>query len=182
MYLKTHDPSLNITDPYELTSDQLDAAVTLLEQQKPLLAKYWSLYTDEIDGFHDKSIVAGTAWPINLTLLEGHPGRRGDPERGRHGLGRHVDDLDERAAPQLHADVDEVRDAADVQAEVGVWYGAAGSNTQSCQLIAKSLGKGGREARELGRVLLLRQRQLPEQHLPLEDTAGELRRRPRIDL
>jgi putative spermidine/putrescine transport system substrate-binding protein len=30
-----------------------------------------------------------------------------------------------------------------VQAEVGVWYGAAGSNTQSCAQIAKSLGKGG---------------------------------------
>jgi putative spermidine/putrescine transport system substrate-binding protein len=24
-----------------------------------------------------------------------------------------------------------------------VWYGAAGSNTKSCDLIAKSLGKGG---------------------------------------
>jgi len=30
-----------------------------------------------------------------------------------------------------------------VQAEVGIWYGAAGSNTKSCDLIAKSLGKGG---------------------------------------
>jgi putative spermidine/putrescine transport system substrate-binding protein len=33
----------------------------------------------------------------------------------------------------------------DVQAQVGVFYGAAGSNTGSCQLIADSLGDGGQD-------------------------------------
>jgi putative spermidine/putrescine transport system substrate-binding protein len=33
----------------------------------------------------------------------------------------------------------------DVQAEVGIWYGAAGSNTASCAEIAKGLGKGGED-------------------------------------
>ena len=33
MYLKTHQPDLGITDPYELTEDQLDAAVELLKAQ-----------------------------------------------------------------------------------------------------------------------------------------------------
>ena len=28
MYLKAHNPDLGITDPYELTPDQLDAAPT----------------------------------------------------------------------------------------------------------------------------------------------------------
>ena len=36
----------------------------------PNVSKFWSLYTDEIDGFTDGSMVAGTAWPINLSLLE----------------------------------------------------------------------------------------------------------------
>jgi putative spermidine/putrescine transport system substrate-binding protein len=33
----------------------------------------------------------------------------------------------------------------DVQAEVGVYYGAAGSNVESCALIAETLGEGGQE-------------------------------------
>ena len=37
MYLKAHQPDLGITDPYELTSDQLDAAVTLLKQQATMV-------------------------------------------------------------------------------------------------------------------------------------------------
>ncbi len=70
LYLKTHQPDLGITDPYELTSDQLDAAVELLKQQSGMIDKYWAAYTTEIDGFVDSSMVAGTAWPINLSLSE----------------------------------------------------------------------------------------------------------------
>src|SRR5437879_8637978 len=70
LYLKAHDPSLGITDPYELTTTQLDAAVNLLKQQKQLVSNYWSLYTTEIDGFENGSMVAGTAWPINLSIIE----------------------------------------------------------------------------------------------------------------
>ena len=70
MYLMAHNPDLGITDPYELTQEQFDAAVDLLKQQAELVAGYWALYTDEIDGFVDGSMLAGTAWPINFSLAE----------------------------------------------------------------------------------------------------------------
>ena len=70
MYLMAHNPDLGITDPYELTQEQFDAAVELLKQQNELISSYWALYTDEIDGFVDGSMVVGTAWPINLSLAE----------------------------------------------------------------------------------------------------------------
>jgi putative spermidine/putrescine transport system substrate-binding protein len=70
MYLKTHQPDLNITDPYELTQPQFDAAVTLLKQQSGMISKYWALYTDEIDGFESGDMVAGTAWPVNQNLIQ----------------------------------------------------------------------------------------------------------------
>ena len=41
LYLKTAKPSLGITDPYELTQPQFQAAVSLLAQQRPLIEKYW---------------------------------------------------------------------------------------------------------------------------------------------
>jgi putative spermidine/putrescine transport system substrate-binding protein len=51
VYLKKHKPSLGITDPYELTQPQFQAAVSLLASQKPLIEKYWSLASQEIFDF-----------------------------------------------------------------------------------------------------------------------------------
>src|SRR5205085_8928227 len=42
LYLSKAQPSLKITDPYELNSTQFNAAVNLLKQQKPLIKKYWA--------------------------------------------------------------------------------------------------------------------------------------------
>jgi len=143
VYLKTHDPSLNITDPYELTSDQLDAAVSLLQQQKPMLAKYWALYTDEIDGFNDHSMVAGTAWPINLTYSKDAPAAAVIPNEGVTGWADTWMISTNAPHPNCMLKWMQYTMEPKVQAEVGIWYGAAGSNTQSCDLIAKGLGKGG---------------------------------------
>jgi putative spermidine/putrescine transport system substrate-binding protein len=71
LYLKTTNPSLGITDPYELTQDQLDAAVTLLKQQRPWVGKYWSLFSDEIDNFKSGATVVGTTWPYQVNTLKG---------------------------------------------------------------------------------------------------------------
>ena len=143
VYLKTHDPALNITDPYELTSDQLDAAVTLLQQQKPMLAKYWALYTDEIDGFNDHSMVAGTAWPINLTYSKDAPAAAVIPSEGVTGWADTWMISTNAPHPNCMLKWMQYTMEPKVQAEVGIWYGAAGSNTKSCDLIAKSLGKEG---------------------------------------
>jgi len=143
VYLKTHDPALNITDPYELTSDQLDAAVTLLQQQKPMLAKYWALYTDEIDGFNDHSMVAGTAWPINLTYSKDAPAAAVIPSEGVTGWADTWMISTNAPHPNCMLKWMQYTMEPKVQAEVGIWYGAAGSNTKSCDLIAKGLGKGG---------------------------------------
>jgi putative spermidine/putrescine transport system substrate-binding protein len=71
LYLKAHRPELNITDPYELTQDQFDAAVELLKQQRPNVGKYWSLFSDEIDNFKSGATVVGTTWPYQFNTLKG---------------------------------------------------------------------------------------------------------------
>jgi putative spermidine/putrescine transport system substrate-binding protein len=70
LYLSKHDPSLGIKDPYELTSDQLDAAVKLLKQQRPLVKKYWGLASDEIDLFKNGDAVIGASWPYQTITLQ----------------------------------------------------------------------------------------------------------------
>ena len=68
-YLSKTKPSLGIKDPYELTKAQLDAAVQLLEQQRPLVKKYWALASDQIDLFKNGGSTIGASWPYQVNTL-----------------------------------------------------------------------------------------------------------------
>jgi putative spermidine/putrescine transport system substrate-binding protein len=69
LYLSKTDTSLGISDPYELTEAQLEAAVKLLKQQRPLIKKYWALASDEIELFKNGDAVIGAAWPYQQSTL-----------------------------------------------------------------------------------------------------------------
>jgi putative spermidine/putrescine transport system substrate-binding protein len=147
MYLMAHQTDLGITDPYELTQEQFDAAVELLKQQKSeLISAYWALYTDEIDGFVDGSMVVGTAWPVNLTYTKGPEAANTAAVIPSEGVTGWADTwMISANAPNPNCMLKwmDWTLQPDVQAEVGIYYGAAGSNTESCQLIADTLGEGG---------------------------------------
>jgi putative spermidine/putrescine transport system substrate-binding protein len=70
LYLSKTQPSLGIKDPYELTKAQLDAAVDLLKQQRPLVKKYWGLASDQIDLFKNGGSTIGASWPYQLSTLK----------------------------------------------------------------------------------------------------------------
>jgi len=149
MYLMTHQPDLGITDPYELSQEQFDAAVDLLKQQKAdLIGAYWALYTDEIDGFVDGSMVVGTAWPVNLTYTKGPEAANTAAVIPSEGVTGWADTwMISANAPHPNCMLKWMDHTLqpDVQAEVGIYYGAAGSNVDSCQVIADTLGEGGKE-------------------------------------
>jgi putative spermidine/putrescine transport system substrate-binding protein len=71
LYLMQTKPSLGIKDPYELTQDQLNATVSLLKQQKPLLKRYWNYATDEITSFKNGDVWMGAGWPYQTLQLQG---------------------------------------------------------------------------------------------------------------
>jgi putative spermidine/putrescine transport system substrate-binding protein len=70
LYLQQTKPSLGIKDPYELTKDQLDAAVSLLKSQKPNLKRYWNYATDEITSFKNGDVWMGAGWPYQTLQLQ----------------------------------------------------------------------------------------------------------------
>ena len=70
LYLSKSDPSLKITDPYELTQPQFNATVNLLKRQKALIKKYWNLASDEINLFQSGTTVVGAAWPYQTNTLK----------------------------------------------------------------------------------------------------------------
>ena len=69
LYLSKTQPSLGITDPYELTQAQFNAAVSLLKQEHPLVKKYWDLASQEISLFQSGTTVVGAAWPYQTNTL-----------------------------------------------------------------------------------------------------------------
>ena len=70
LYLKTHQPSLGITDPYELTQPQFQAAVSLLANQRPLIEKYWTSISQEVFDFKNGNATVGAAWPVMVSELK----------------------------------------------------------------------------------------------------------------
>jgi putative spermidine/putrescine transport system substrate-binding protein len=147
LYLKAHNPDLGITDPYELTSDQLDAAVDLLKQQAGMIQKYWALYTDEIDGFNAGDMWLGTAWPVNEQYVA-------DPSLGGGKVS--VDSVIPSEGVTGWADTWMMSSHAqhpncmlmwmdyslhpDVQTQVAEFYGATPSNAKACAQLNQDLG------------------------------------------
>jgi putative spermidine/putrescine transport system substrate-binding protein len=136
MYLMATNPELGINDPYELDQEQFDAAVELLKQQSELISSYWALYTDEIDGFVDGSMVIGTAWPVNFSLTELEaPVDAVEPSEGMTGWADTWMISANAPHPNCMLMWMDWTMQPDVQAEVAVYYGAAGSNVGSCDEI-----------------------------------------------
>jgi putative spermidine/putrescine transport system substrate-binding protein len=70
VYLKAHDPSLKITNPYELDQTQFDAAVNLLKQQRPFVGEYWSDAAKQISAFTNGDDAIGTTWQYQYFALK----------------------------------------------------------------------------------------------------------------
>jgi putative spermidine/putrescine transport system substrate-binding protein len=143
LYLASRQPDLGIEDPYALTPPQLDAATALLEDQSDRVGLYWSLLADSIDAFREGEVDLGTAWPVAFSLLEldGYPVAAADPDEGMTGWA----DTWMVAADAPHPNCMLLwmrwTLAAEVQAEMALWYGGAPSVGRACSRIREELGQ-----------------------------------------
>jgi putative spermidine/putrescine transport system substrate-binding protein len=140
LYLKAHNPDLGITDPYELTEEQLDAAVDLLKQQADLISKYWAVYTEEIDGFDSGDMVVGTAWPVNQQYVTNAPVDSVIPSEGVTGWADTWMMSSHAQHPNCMLMWMDYTLRPEVQTEVALFYGATPSTTASCPDLDKELG------------------------------------------
>jgi len=137
LYLSKTKPSLGITDPYELTEAQLDAAGELLKAQKPLIKKYWALASDEIELFKNGDASIGAAWPYQQSTLVADrvPVKSLIPVEGATGWA----DTWMLAAHAAHPNcaykwvnwVSRPR----IQAEQAISYGETPANTKACAIM-----------------------------------------------
>jgi putative spermidine/putrescine transport system substrate-binding protein len=75
VYLKFHEPSLGIENPYELNEEQFNAAVGLMKEQRSLVGEYWSDAAKQIQAFGSGDNQVGTTWQYQYfaLLTEGKP-------------------------------------------------------------------------------------------------------------
>jgi putative spermidine/putrescine transport system substrate-binding protein len=141
LYLKAHRPELNITDPYELTRDQFDAAVALLKAQRPWIGKYWDSYPDEIDNFSTDSptTVIGTTWPYQVNTLQSEGVKIGStvPTEGMTGWADTWMMSSHAQHPNCMLQWMAWMITPQTQAQVAESFGEAPANPKACALLDK---------------------------------------------
>jgi len=134
LYLSKTDPSLGITDPYELTQSQMDAVVKLLKQQRPLVRKYWALASDEIDLFRNGDVTMGAAWPYQTNTLQAAKVPVADtlPKEGVTGWADSW--MISAKAPHPNCAYEWINyvTTPKVQAQQAIYFGETPANTKAC--------------------------------------------------
>jgi putative spermidine/putrescine transport system substrate-binding protein len=143
LYLSKTQPDLGIDDPYALTQEQLDAAVALLKQQKPLVKKYWALASDEIDLFKNGDATIGASWPYQTNTLIADKVHVKDtiPKEGATGWA----DTWMLSSKSTHPNCAYLWmkhvSTPKVQAQQAIYFGETPANTKACAVM-DSLSKG----------------------------------------
>jgi putative spermidine/putrescine transport system substrate-binding protein len=70
LYLKFHQPDLEIENPYELNEEQFNAAVELLKEQRAYAGEYWSEAAKQISSFAGGDMTVGTTWQYQYFALK----------------------------------------------------------------------------------------------------------------
>lgn len=89
LHIMASDDDMGITNPYQLTQEQFDAAIALLEEQASHGPQFWdgATFGDQITQFAAGDITIGTTWQyqVNSLVLEGEPIEAVKPAEGATG-------------------------------------------------------------------------------------------------
>jgi putative spermidine/putrescine transport system substrate-binding protein len=137
LYLAKAKPKLGITDPYELTSKQFNATVSLLKQQQPLITKYWDLASQEITLFQSGTTVAGAAWPYQTNTLQAAKAPVADtiPSEGATGWADTWMLATKAPHPNCAYKWMQWATTPKVQAEQAVYFGETPANQLACPIM-----------------------------------------------
>jgi putative spermidine/putrescine transport system substrate-binding protein len=136
LYLMKTQPDLGITYPYALDQTQFDAAVELLNTQKPLIGEYWGDYLKHVASLKSGGTVLGTTWQVNINLAksEGTKVEGIKPTEGSTGWSDTWMISSKAKHPNCaYLWMNHIISPA-ANAGVAEWFGEAPSNAKSCDL------------------------------------------------
>jgi putative spermidine/putrescine transport system substrate-binding protein len=147
LYLKNTQPDLGIENPYQLTQEQFDAAIALLEELDANDPLYWADYTDQISSYASGDVVVGTTWPLQVNLLkaDGAPIEGITPEEGTTGWSDTWMMYSEAEHPNCMLLWMDHMMSAEANSQATVWFGEAATSPQACEA-AEALSPGHCEA------------------------------------
>ncbi|RCG32436.1 extracellular solute-binding protein [Sphaerisporangium album] len=147
LVLKKRRPALGVEDPFQLTRQQFDAAVSLLAEKKDAGRSYWTNPVEAVQGFTGGGVRVERALPYTLAVAGG--------------AGRQVKAVDERgtttgwvdswmisaqaAAPNCAYRWIDWVSSAKPQQQAAAWNGLAPANPRACSYDPK--GTAGQAAR-----------------------------------
>ena len=135
LYLMSTRPELGIEDPYELSSDQYQAALELLRGQRKIVSRYWHDAFMQVDDFSNEGVVASSSWPfmVNILVRQGKPIASTVPKEGVTGWADstmvHVDAPHPKCAGSWLAHSLTPK----VQGDVAAWFGSVPAVPAACQ-------------------------------------------------
>ena len=136
VYLMATQPDLGIKNPYSLDQTQFDAAIALLEQQKPLVAEYWADYAKQANGLATGSIVQGQGWQLtaNTANADGEKVGATKPTEGATGWSdTWMVAKDTQNINCAYQWLDYIV-SPEVNAQIAEYFGEAPANEKSCAL------------------------------------------------
>ena len=147
LYLKNTQPDFGIEDPYQLTQEQFDAAIALLEELDANDPLYWADYTDQISSYASGDVVVGTTWPLQVNLLQadGAPIEAITPEEGTTGWSDTWMMYAEAEHPNCMLMWMDHMMSPEANAQATVYFGEAATSPQACEA-AEALSEGHCEA------------------------------------
>jgi len=142
LYLKKTQPSLGITDVYELSQPQFTAAVNLLKQQRTIIGQYWSDYTKTQAAFANGDTVIGTTWQVITNLLLTNkpptPVQAIVPSEGSTGWSDTWMVSSQATHPNCMYMWMNYITSPKVQSQVAQWFGEAPANPKACAIISQT--------------------------------------------
>jgi putative spermidine/putrescine transport system substrate-binding protein len=136
LYLMATQPSLGIKNPYALTSAQLDAAVSLLKQQKANVGEYWADYTKAVQAFESGTSVVGTTWQVIANTINADAKTKVEtvlPKEGATGWSDTWMISSKAKHPNCMYDWMNYIVSPTVNAQVAEYFGEAPAQTLACQ-------------------------------------------------
>ena len=137
VYLMSTKPELGIKNPYALDKTQFDAAVALLQQQKPLVAEYWADVVKQGQGLASGALLEGQGWQLTANLANSSAaGKVGTTKPSEGATGWSDTWMVKKGTANINCSYLWLNHVVSpqVNAQIAEYFGEAPANTKSCAL------------------------------------------------
>jgi len=140
LHLMQTNPELGIENPYQLSQEQFDAAVAILQDQSEH-AIYWGTAAEQIQSFAAEEAVVGTTWQYQANNLTDSPVAVTLPDEGSTGWSDTWIIASDSPHPNCMYMWMNHMGSAEANAQATVWFGEAATSDAACEA-AEALSPG----------------------------------------